>query len=122
MFKRLLVLLLLVVATVSAYTPAHATTLNVDWAHCEMSYYTTSNGYYYCEAWVSGGTGSYVSHTWTIRNQWGFNYTFVTWEPYFNRACRIGEYIYVNVTVQDSAGATASRTADRVACDGKPIP
>lgn len=121
MFRRLFVLVLLIIATLSASTPAHATTLRVDYFNCGLSHYAAGNGYYWCYANAVGGTGSYVSYTWTINNQWGMLHTMVTSEPSFSRSCGIGEYVYVSVMVTDSAGATASASGPVVVCHGGPI-
>jgi hypothetical protein len=121
MFRRLFVLVLLIVATLSASTPTHASTLRVDYFNCGLSYYDAANGHYWCYANAVGGTGSYVSYSWTISSNWGMTYTMVTSEPSIRRTCGIGEYVYVSVMVTDSAGATAGASGPVVACHGGPI-
>lgn len=130
MFKHLFVLLLLVAATVSVNTPAHAAALTVNYVDCWIYSYSGYNGYYTCYADVSGGTGSYVSYTWNVTSTRG-NYSLITSTNTINRTCYTGvpvdgtfpygEYFTVGVTVKDSAGATASGRSYRLHC-GSPNP
>lgn len=119
MFTRLFVLVLLALATVSVSTPAHASTLTVNWVDCAFQ------GYYNytemtCFASASGGTGSYVSYTWFVDSSQG-DYTAVTSTDYLVRTCYSGyESLRVTVTVRDSAGATASRSTIRYTCGWTP--
>ena len=127
MFKRLCVLFFLVAATVVVSPPAHAATLTVNWVYCDVySYPSYSTGLYRCEASVSGGTGTYVSYTWSVTSSRG-NYTVVTTTNTFERSCYAGnlgrnrESFFVIATVKDSAGATARESSFTVTC-GAPNP
>lgn len=103
MFKRLLVLLLLVVAATSASTPAHAETLTVSNLACYAE-----AGFFSCDASVSGGTGTYTSFVWGVAT--GATVTYYNRSgPYFARGCISGYSYSVSLTVTDSAGATASQ-------------
>lgn len=120
MFKRLFVLSLLALATVSVSTPAHAATLAVDWVDC-LSYNVYNGMIYACATHASGGTGSYVSYTWAVDSNQG-DYTVVTSTDTMETSCYpFAESIRITVTVRDSAGATASgRSAYRHYCGWNP--
>ncbi|HEY0603715.1 MAG TPA: hypothetical protein VGD58_12430 [Herpetosiphonaceae bacterium] len=122
MFKRLSVLFFLVAATVVVSPPAHAATLTVNAVYCDVySYPSSTTGLYRCEAFVSGGTGRYVSYTWNVTSNRG-NYTVVTTTNTMERSCFAGnlgnhrESLVVMVTVKDSAGATARNSSLTVDC------
>lgn len=102
MLQRLFVLLLLVVATVAVSTPARASTLTVSDVMCGSSGSTFT-----CEAYLSGGTGTYTSFRWGVATGPNTMY-YYTSEPRFSQRCMNGIHYAVNFRVTDSAGATAS--------------
>ena len=94
MFKRLFVLLLLAIATVSVSTPAHASTESLS-INCEHV-----GGNIYCEA-----PGGYSSYTWTWRElPWSYTYTWTTTENYFFLRCEGNYGLMVSVS---SAGESS---------------
>lgn len=116
MIRRLFAVALFVLA-VSAAHPAHATTLSIDSAGCDIHSYSGYYGFYTCNAYVSGGTGSYVSYTWNVYST-REDSSRVTTSGTLERTCYSGagwgssnEEFSVEVTVRDSAGATASAYA-----------
>ncbi|HEX6288081.1 MAG TPA: hypothetical protein VFZ66_02775 [Herpetosiphonaceae bacterium] len=104
MFKRLVVLILLALATLSASQPALATTLTITYLNC----YQNGGGNFACDVIASGGTGSYASYTWVVRLNNSSSYQRVTTEPELIATCWVDKSFGVTVTVQDSSGATAS--------------
>lgn len=116
MIRRLFAIALFALA-VSTAQPAHATTLSIDSAGCDIQSYSGYYGYYTCYAYVSGGTGSYVSYTWNVYST-RESVSRVTTYGTIERTCYSGpgwggsnEEFSVEVTVRDSAGATASTYA-----------
>jgi hypothetical protein len=108
MFKRLLVLAMLSIAAMSASTPAHASTpIGVSVLCYQASIQPPWYATYRCNAYASGGTGSYVSYTWKVYSSHG-NHTAFTSQPEFDWTCSRGSQFRVDVYVTDSAGATGS--------------
>ena len=105
MFKRLFVLFLLAIATLSVSTPTHASTLTTN-AYC--SYSVREN--YYCWTTPNGGTGTYSHYYWSMYTFGSSPHqqNFVTSDPWISDYCGYGSVHTVWVTVTDSAGATAS--------------
>lgn len=103
MFKRLFVLLLLAVATLSTSLPARASTPTVDMVFCP----NTGGGYYHCYAYVTGGTASYTSFFWVVTATGFRRYSYTTSYPELLGRCVVGNIYTVELTVTDSAGDTA---------------
>lgn len=117
MFKRLFVLVLLAIATVSASTPARASTPIGVYVSCyQVSVQWPWSATYRCHGGASGGTESYVSYTWKVYSSYG-NYSFVTSQPDIELGCGRDEHFRVDVYVTDSAGATGSVMGDYYACN-----
>ena len=93
-------------------TAAAGTTLYVD-PNC----WNNGLGTYYCNAYVTGGSGNYVSYAWQISDQYFGKQTYTTSQttsgPEISGPCRIGGTWTVTVTVTDSQGAVATGTQTR---------
>lgn len=112
MFTRLVVLVLLALATVSVSTPAYAATLTVGSLGCQAAFAGGAAGYFYdCAAEVAGGTGRYTSYTWRIQLWSNPPQYYSTGGPFFSAQCTRGGLYTVSLTVRDSGGATASASS-----------
>lgn len=100
MFKRLFVLVLLALATVSISTPAHAATPSVA-VYCEPS----SSSTFFCYAIPSGGTPSYTFHWYEYH--WSTGYFLVQQgsDNVYGSWCQTGTTFRIRVVVTDSTGA-----------------
>ena len=119
MIARLLATFALLV-TMAVAQPAEAATLTVNSVTCVVTGTYTPDpihyGTYSCTASVSGGTGSYVSYTWTIENLWsGSSYSFAGGKTITGN-CQYNVYRRYGVAVKDSAGATATGSAGWWTC------
>lgn len=90
-------------------SPAFASTLTVNSLNCETRYVGV-----WCEAYVSGGTPQY-SYSWYPARQSSYDSAGYSSGVI---SCGPGYSITVYFTVQDSLGATASRTLN-IYCSGK---
>lgn len=116
MFKRLFVLMLLALATLSVSTSARASTpIGVSLSCYQVGVQPPWYATYHCVAGVSGGTGSYV-YNWKINSSHG-NYTLVTSEPEIDYTCGRDSQFRIDLIVTDSAGATGSVMGDYYSCN-----
>lgn len=98
MFKRLFVLVLITIATVSVSTPTHAATESLS-IYCE----NISHGYIYCDT-----DAGYSSYTWTRREApWPYTGSWTTPENFTNFGCEVGHGQYISVTSAGGSSATA---------------
>ncbi|HEY0606006.1 MAG TPA: hypothetical protein VGD58_23985 [Herpetosiphonaceae bacterium] len=109
MFKRLFVLLLLVVATLSISMPARASTLSA-LLSCEQTSGSPTVGNFSCIVFVSGGSPSYTYHWYEYDRLSGY-FLVYQGEPYYDAWCATGVLVRVKVVVTDSAGAQVERTS-----------
>lgn len=111
-----LVAVLTFALTVTLAEPAHASTLTVHSVTCaQTGAYApdpANYGTYSCTANVSGGTGSY-SYVWTVSTGWSPGGSFSGGQT-INGVCKYNTVRINEVTVTDSAGATASGTGSVV--------
>lgn len=113
MVKRLFVSLLIIAAALSISAPAHATTL----AAGPMGCANNGGGSFYCVASPRGGTGTYTSFVWKVKESGSTSTgTSITAIPELQSYCTVGKYYTVSVTVTDSAGATATSSLSRFWC------
>lgn len=100
MVARLFAVLLFACAVVAVKPVAAVDPLTITFMRCESN----GGGRFSCYAQVSGGVPGY-SYTWSSQ-QFGATWTTTTGST--AGGCTVGRTYYVNLTVTDSAGATAS--------------
>ena len=107
MFKRLFVLVLLAMATLSVSTPAHASTLSASLS-CEQTSSGQSFGTFSCLVFVSGGTPGYTFRWYEYAAGTGY-FLVSQGESFYDSWCQNDLPMRVKVVVTDSAGAHVER-------------
>lgn len=108
MFKHLLVVALLALATLSVGTPAQASTIT-GYMYCEpLGAQRNGWGAALCRVYLSGGTGIY-SYTWNAPPIHAYS-------DGAQLPCGLGAYATIIVTVTDSNGAIFT-TSDTFLCN-----
>jgi hypothetical protein len=108
---RFLVLLPALLALFGATRTATADTTALS---VQVSCWNNGGGTYGCDAYVTGGTGTYVSYAWQVTDvlvgKPTYTYNSTTADQYKTGTCRVGASLTINVTVTDNLGESGTGT------------